>query len=168
MKISLIAAMASNGVIGRNNSLPWHLPGDLNYFKRTTMGNSIIMGRKTWESIGRPLPGRTNIVVTRDTAYATDGARVVHSLEEAVRLASNIAEIDGSKEAFVIGGAELYAQAMPLADRLHLTRIHADVDGDTRLEAFREADWREIRREDFAAEGPNPYAYSVCVLEKAG
>lgn len=166
MNISLIAAMASNGVIGRNNSLPWHLPGDLKYFKRTTMGCSIIMGRKTWESIGRPLPGRTNIVVTRDQSYRAEGVRVVHSLDEAIRLAKSIAEIDGSDEAFVIGGAELYSQAVPLADRLHLTRVHADVDGDTRLEAFREADWKEISREDFAAEGPNPYAYSICVLEK--
>ena len=117
MKISLICAMATNGVIGRNNGLPWHLPEDLRYFKATTMGHAIIMGRKTWESIGRPLPGRTSIVVTGNPSYQADGAKVVHSVEQAVQLAQALAEIDGSSEAFVIGGAALYAAAMPVASR---------------------------------------------------
>ena len=117
MKISLICAMATNGVIGKNNGLPWHLPEDLRYFKATTMGHAIIMGRKTWESIGRPLPGRTSIVVTGNSSYQADGARVVHSIDQAVRLAQALAEIDGSSEAFVIGGAALYAAAMPVASR---------------------------------------------------
>ena len=131
MKLSLICAMASNGIIGRNNGLPWHLPEDLRYFKATTMGHSIIMGRKTWESIGRPLPGRTSIVVTRDADYVAEGAKVVHSMQDALRLAESIAVIDGTEQAFVIGGAALYATAMPIADRFHLTRVHAEVEGDT-------------------------------------
>ena len=167
MKLSLICAMASNRVIGVNNGLPWHLPEDLRYFKRTTMGHSIIMGRKTWESIGRPLPGRTSIVVTGQNDYEAPGARVVHSLEEAVKLAENIAVIDGSEEAFVIGGAALYAAALPIADRFHLTRIHADVDGDTRLGAFDEENWQEVHREDFQRSGNNPFDYSICVLERS-
>lgn len=166
MRLSLIAAMANNGVIGRNNSLPWHLPGDLRYFKQTTMGCSIIMGRKTWESIGRPLPGRTNIVVTRNGSYAAEGAKVVNSLEEAVSLAESIALIDGTDEAFVIGGAELYRQAMDHAQTMYLTRVHAEVDGDAYLDSFHEQDWDEVSREDHPAEGPNPYDYSICILEK--
>jgi dihydrofolate reductase len=166
MKLSLICAMAENRVIGRNNSLPWHLSEDLKYFKRTTMGNSIIMGRKTWESIGRVLPGRTNIVITSDSEYVAAGARVVHSLDEALRLANSIAYIDGSEEAFIIGGAELYKTAMPMADRFHLTRVHAEVDGDTYLGEFDESGWKEVSREDFSHNETNPYDYSICVLEK--
>ena len=108
MNLALICAMAENRTIGRNNRLPWKLPEDLKYFKRTTMGNSIIMGRKTWESIGRPLPGRTNIVISRDSNYEAEGAKVVNSLGAAITLAENLAAIDGSKEAFIIGGAGLY------------------------------------------------------------
>ena len=103
MKILLICAMATNGVIGINNGLPWHLPEDLRYFKATTMGHAIIMGRKTWESIGRPLPGRTSIVVTGNSSYHADGAKMVHSVQQAVRVAQALAEIDGTSEAFVIG-----------------------------------------------------------------
>ncbi|MEX2470218.1 MAG: dihydrofolate reductase, partial [Pseudohongiellaceae bacterium] len=113
MKLALICAMARNRVIGRNNSLPWHLSADLKYFKRVTMGSPIIMGRKTFESIGRPLPGRTNIVVTRQSDYRAEGVRVVDSLEAAVALAEKVAFIDGSEEAFVIGGAGLYREALP-------------------------------------------------------
>lgn len=166
MKIALICAMAENRVIGRNNSLPWHLSEDLKYFKRTTLGNSIIMGRKTWESIGRALPGRTNIVVTTNPDYAAEGARVVSSLEQATSLAESISAIDGSEEAFIIGGAGLYQAALPLADRFHLTRVHAEVEGDTYLVEFDEADWREIAREDYSPGETNPYAYSICLLER--
>lgn len=158
--------MAENRVIGRNNSLPWHLSEDLKYFKRTTMGNSIIMGRKTWESIGRALPGRTNIVVSTNPDYAAKGARVVSSLEQATSLAESISAIDGSEEAFIIGGAGLYQAALPLADRFHLTRVHAEVEGDTYLAEFDEADWREIAREDYSPDETNPYAYSICLLER--
>lgn len=166
MKLSLICAMANNGTIGRNNALPWHLPGDLQYFKRATMGHSIIMGRKTWESIGRPLPGRTSIVITSKPDYEAEGAKVVNSLPAAIDLAEKIALIDGSEEAFVIGGAEIYRQALSVADCFHLTRVHADVDGDTRLEGFDESQWQEVWREDFEHNETNPYDYSVCLLER--
>ena len=168
MKLALICAMASNRIIGRNNSLPWHLSEDLKYFKRVTMGSSIIMGRKTWESIGRVLPGRTNIVVTRQKDYSGEGIRVVNSLQEAISLAEKIAFIDGSEEAFVIGGAGLYREALPLAQRFHLTRVHAEVSGDTSLDAFDESAWQEVWREDFQADDSNPYDYSICVLERVG
>ena len=166
MKLSLICAMAENRVIGRNNSLPWHLSADLQYFKASTMGHCIIMGRKTWESIGRPLPGRTSIVVTNNQSYEAEGARVVHSLAAAVKLAESIAFIDGSTEAFVIGGAGLYAAALPHAQRFHLTRVHAEVEGDTSLMEFDESQWREVQREDYAHDEANPYDYSICLLER--
>ncbi|HAI15758.1 MAG: dihydrofolate reductase [Gammaproteobacteria bacterium] len=166
MKLALICAMAENRVIGRNNSLPWHLSEDLKYFKRVTMGNSIIMGRKTWESIGQALPGRTNIILTMDSEYKAEGARVVHSVEEAIRLAENISLIDGSEEAFIIGGAKLYYSALPLAERFHLTRVHADVEGDTYLAKFDETQWEEIMREEFYRSGDNPYDYSICLLQR--
>lgn len=166
MKLALICAMAENRTIGRNNSLPWHLSEDLKYFKRTTMGNSIIMGRKTWESIGRVLPGRTNIVISSNPDYEAEGARVVNSLEEATRLAESIALIDGSEEAYIIGGAGLYKEALPHAQRFHLTRVHAEVEGDTFLAEFDEAEWEEVAREDFSKNETNPYDYSICVLER--
>lgn len=158
--------MAENRVIGRNNSLPWHLSEDLKYFKATTMGHCIIMGRKTWESIGRPLPGRTSIVVTNNENYVAEGAKIVHSLPEAIRLAENIGVIDGTEEAFVIGGAGLYSAALPFAHRFHLTRVHGEVDGDTRLEEFDESEWQEIRKQEFEKDESNPYDYSICLLER--
>ena len=168
MKLSLICAMAENCVIGRNNSLPWHLSEDLKYFKRTTMGNCIIMGRKTWESIGRPLPGRTNIVITTKPDYEAEGARVVASLPAAIKLAESISLIDGSEEAFVIGGAGIYQTALPLANRFHLTRVHAQVEGDTLLADFDETQWQEVERQDFQHDDSNPYDYSICILERIG
>ncbi len=167
MKLALICAMASNGVIGRDNRLPWRLPADLRHFRRATMGHAVIMGRKTWESIGRPLPGRANIVVTRKTDYRAEGARaLVYSLEAALRLAENIAAGDGAGQAFVIGGAELYRQALPLADLFHLTRIHAEVPGDVGLRGFDETEWEEISREDFSRDEQNPFDYSICLLRR--
>jgi dihydrofolate reductase len=166
MKLSLICAMAENRVIGRNNRLPWHLSEDLKYFKRSTMGSCILMGRKTWESIGRALPGRTNIVISSNPEYQAEGARVVHSLQQAIELAESIALIDGSEETFVIGGAGIYQAALPLADRFHLTRVHAAVDGDTFLADFDESEWQEIDRQDFQHSDSNPYDYSICLLEK--
>lgn len=167
MKLSLIAAVARNGVIGRDNKLPWHLPNDLKYFKAVTLGKPVIMGRKTWESLGRPLPGRTNIVITRQPGYAPAGAKTVASLDAALALAEQVALIDGVDECVVIGGAEIYAQALPRCDRLYLTEVHADVEGDAYFPAFDRARWREQQREDLAAEGPNPYAYSFVVYELA-
>jgi len=165
--LSLMWAMSRNRVIGRNNALPWHLPEDLKYFKRVTMGKPIIMGRKTWESIGRPLPGRSNIVITRQSDYAVpNGVKVVASLEEALRMAENICLIEGGDEAVVIGGAEIYAAALPQAQRLYLTQVHAEVQGDAFFPEFDIMQWHELGREDFAAAGPNPYDYSFVILER--
>ena len=167
VRIAMIWAMSRNRVIGRNNALPWHLSEDLKYFKRVTMGKPIIMGRKTWESIGRPLPGRTNIVITRDPDYEVpDGVKVVNSLEAAIRIADSVAHIDGSEEAIIMGGAEIYAQALPLAQRLYLTQVHAEVDGDAFFPEFDIERWHELGREDFSAAGPNPYDYSFVILER--
>lgn len=166
MKLSLICAMSENRTIGRDNSLPWHLSEDLKYFKRVTMGCPIVMGRKTWESIGRPLPGRTNIVISRNKNYLAEGARVVDSLEVAIELAKEITLADGKEEAFIIGGAGLYQAALSQAQRFHLTRVHASVEGDTHLSDFDESEWNEISREDFKKSESNPYDYSICLLER--
>ena len=166
MKLSLIAALAENRVIGRDNTLPWRLPNDLKYFKAVTLGKPVIMGRKTWESLGRPLPGRTNIVITRQAGYAPAGAKVVASLDAAIRLAESVALIDGQDECVVIGGAEIYALVLPRCDRLYLTEVHANVEGDTFFPVFDRAQWHETKRERFSAEGPNPYDYSFVVYEK--
>lgn len=139
--VSLVAALARNRVIGAGNRLPWHLPEDLKRFKRLTMGAPVIMGRKTYESLGRPLPGRRNIVVTRQVGARWNGCEVARSLDDAIALAGD------AREVFVIGGAELYAVALPRADRLHLTLIDADYAGDTFFPAFDPADWRETARE---------------------
>lgn len=164
--LAVIVAVADNGVIGRNNSLPWHLPEDLRYFKRVTLGKPVVMGRKTFESIGRPLPGRANIVITRSHEWSVDGASVVNSLDEALRLAADIAALDGTDELMVIGGAEIYTNAIPLAQRLYLTQVHADVEGDARLPEIDWSRWREVSRERFAASEDNPYDYSFVVFER--
>lgn len=166
MKLALIWAMSRNRTIGRNNALPWHLSEDLKYFKRVTMGKPIIMGRKTWESIGRPLPGRANIVITKDHAFTAPGIKVVHCLEDALSLAESIGLIDGAEEAVVIGGAQIYALALPMADRLYLTQVHAEVEGDAHFPVFDLTQWEELGRDDFSASGPNPYDYSFVVLER--
>lgn len=166
MKLAMMWAMSRNRTIGRKNGLPWHLPEDLKYFKRVTMGKPIIMGRKTWESIGRPLPGRCNIVITRDRAYRAEGIKVVGSLEEAISLAESVALIDGAEEAVVIGGAQIYALALPLAQRLYMTQVHAEVEGDAFFPQFDLTLWDELGRDDFCASGPNPYDYSFVVLDR--
>ncbi|ALO44844.1 dihydrofolate reductase [Pseudohongiella spirulinae] len=166
MRVALIWAQSQNRVIGRNNALPWHLPEDLKYFKHVTMGKPIIMGRKTWDSIGRPLPGRTNIVVSRNPEFKADGGSVVPSLEAALELAENICLINGGDEAIVMGGAQIYEMALPYADRLYMTQVHADVEGDAWFPTFELSEWHELGREDFSASGPNPYDYSFVVLER--
>lgn len=166
MKLSLIVAMAENHVIGRNNQLPWYLPEDLKYFKRVTMGKPVIMGRKTFESIGKPLPGRTNIVVTRNGDYRAEGIKVVNTLEAARDLCDSIAVVDGTEEAMVIGGAQIYAQALSMADRLYLTEVHAEVEGDASFPDFDRNEWQELGRETFQATEPNPYDYSFIVLDR--
>ncbi len=168
MRIAMIVAAAENGVIGRNNALPWHLPEDLKYFRRTTMGKPIIMGRKTYESIGKPLPGRHNIVVTRNPEWQADGVLAVTSLEEALARAEDFGLIEGCEEALVIGGAALYALALPLVERLYFTQVHAQVAGDAYLPPLDLAGWRELSRERHAADGPNPYDYSFVVYERDG
>lgn len=155
--LSLIAALARNHTVGIANRLPWHLSDDLKYFKATTSGHPIIMGRKTYDSIGRPLPGRHNIVVTRDRNWKADGVTVVHSIAEAVAAAGEVNEV------FLIGGASLYAEALPLADRLYLTEIDADFDGDAFFPDWPRAQFRELRRDTRQGED---FAYSFVVYEK--
>ncbi len=166
MRLAIIVAQAENRVIGINNKLPWHLPEDLRYFKQVTMSKPIIMGRKTYESIGRPLPGRTNIVISRQASYAPVGVKVVPSLESAIELAENVCAIDGAEEAIVIGGAQIYEQALIHADRLYLTQVHSNAEGDAWFPVIAMEQWREIRREDFTAKEPNPYDYSFIILDK--
>ena len=166
IRLSMMVAKASNNVIGRDNKLPWYLPNDLKYFKQVTFGKPVIMGRKTWESLKGPLPGRTNIVITRQADYVAEGAKVVTTLDEAVEMAQNVAFIEGQEETVIMGGAESYQLALPKADRLYLTEVHAEVDGDTFFPDYDATEWNEIGREDFAAEGPNPYDYSFVVYER--
>jgi dihydrofolate reductase len=157
--LTLIVARARNGVIGRDNQLPWRLPEDLAFFKRTTMGASIIMGRKTHESIGRPLPGRRNIVVSRDASRRYEGCDVVTSVEDALKLSPDT-------EAFLIGGAQLYADAIARADKLIITEIDADFDGDTHFPAPDPELWREVSRETHRAKAPNDFAFAFVSYER--
>jgi len=166
MKIVLIAAFAQNRVVGINNTLPWHLPEDLKYFKRTTSGKAIIMGRKTYDSIGRPLPNRTNIVISRNSDFQADGVRVVASLEAAIELAKEVNFINDVKEVMVIGGASIYEAALPMADRLYLTHVHAEIEGDAYFPEVNFKQWLEVSREDYQASDKNPYDYSFVVYDK--
>jgi dihydrofolate reductase len=164
MHVSIIAAVAENGVIGRGGQLPWRLSEDLRRFKSLTMGHTIVMGRRTWESIGRPLPGRRMIVVSRQPDYRVeiDAVQMAASLDAALELAAAA----GDDEAFVVGGAELYREAMPRADRLYLTRVHAQVDGDTRFPDKELSAWRRVSSEDHAADAKNDHPYSFEVYER--
>lgn len=164
MRVSLLVAVAERGVIGRDGGLPWRLPADLRFFKRVTMGHHVIMGRRTWESIGRPLPGRTMVVLSRDPALVVPGASVVHELADALALA----RAAGDTEAFVIGGAEVYARALPLADRLYLTRVHADVEGDVCFPVYDPQEWVEVAREEHAADEHHAHAFALCTLDRRG
>lgn len=157
---SLIVARARNGTIGKANGMPWHLPADLAHFRRVTLGHPVVMGRHTWESIGRALPGRRNIVVSRTPGFAAPGAEVVASLEEAWRA------VAGEAEAFVIGGAQLYADALAQADRIYLTDIAGDIEGDTRFPDLAPGQWRESVLGEHAADGRNPYALRFLLLER--
>ncbi len=158
--ISLVVAMARNGVIGDANGLPWHLPADLRHFRRTTMGHPVIMGRRTAESIGRALPGRENLVVSHHPeSLAIPGMQAFPGLDEALAQCP-----DG--EIMVIGGASLYAQALPRASRIHLTVIDADIPGDTRFPDFDEGRWRLVARERHPADAVNPYPYTFKRLER--
>lgn len=156
MQISMIAAMAQDRVIGLDNQMPWHLPADLAHFKRATLGKPVLMGRKTFESIGRPLPGRRNLVISRNPDYRVDGVEVVDSVEAALALLASGEAVD---ELMVIGGGHLYAQLLPRADRLYLTRIELSVPGDTRFPAFDEGEWQCLEREAHPADEKNPHPY---------
>ncbi len=154
-EIVLVVAVAENGVIGRDGTMPWHLPADLRHFKRLTTGKPVIMGRKTFESIGKPLPGRHNIVLTRDAGWQAEGVTVVPNLAEAIA-AAGLDPRARADEIMVIGGAEIYAQALPIATRIELTRIHIAPEGDTLFPPLDPADWRETARDPHAAEGDAP------------
>lgn len=163
MRLSLIVAMAKNGVIGHNNGLPWHLPADFAYFKKITTGHPVIMGRKTFESIGRPLPGRRNIVVSRNPTFRAAGVEVVASLEQAINACD---EQNECAEVFVIGGAALYAEALPRVDRIYLTEVDTAPDGDTLFPALDKNQWREIARERREADEKNVHAMEFVALER--
>jgi len=153
--ISLIAAVAKNGLIGKDNKLPWHLPADLRFFKKTTLGHPIIMGRKSFESIGKALPGRTNIVLTRNANFAAaENLKIAHSLEEAFEIARET----GADECFVIGGAEIYKEALPLCQKLYITRVHGIFDGNTFMPEF-EKDFHKISNVNNLKDEQNIYDY---------
>jgi len=161
-RLSVIVAMSRNRVIGANGAIPWHLPEELKRFKSVTMGHHIVMGRKTWESIGRPLPGRTTVIVSRQPGYSVPGAKTAHSLDAAVAACGDDSEI------FVIGGAELYAQALPRANRLYLTTVDAEIPGDTAMPAFDAGDWREVSSMSFAPDERHRYPFRCVVYERIG
>lgn len=162
--VSLIFAMAENGIIGRGGALPWHLPADLRRFKALTTGHTTVMGRKTFESIGKPLPNRRNVVLTRNRCFFRDGVVVVHELADALR------DADGEEEIFIVGGAEVYRQSLPRADRVYQTLVHAEVEGDTSFAEFDHADW-ELREDELHEpddEHEYPFSFRVYVRRKRG
>jgi dihydrofolate reductase len=160
MTVSLIVAMTDGGVIGRDGQLPWRLSADLRRFKRLTMGHHIIMGRKTFDSIGRLLPGRTTVVITRQADLAISEAKVVHSLKEALQVTGDDAEV------FIVGGGEIYRQALPMVDRIYQTIVHASVKGDTVFPELDPSQWSIIEDERHASDERNQYEYSFQVLER--
>ncbi len=161
--ISIIVAMAHHNVIGQSNDLPWYLPADLQHFKKITVDHTVIMGRKTFDSIhkrlGKPLPGRKNIIVTRNTEYIAGGAEVVHSLEQALQLNEH-------SELFIIGGAELYEQTLPLTKKLYITHVNADIEGDTYFPALNDKAWLRVSHEPHNKDDKNTYDYSFDVYER--
>ncbi len=161
MTLSCIVAVSENGVIGRKNDLPWKLSADLRRFKQLTTGNAIIMGRKTFDSIGRPLPGRTSIVMTRDPGYESPGVVVVHSFDQAV------AACEDQQEGFVIGGEAVFREALPRTQRLYLTRVHADVEGDVYFPEADLAGWKLLQQERHSEDDKNDYPFTFCVYERS-
>jgi dihydrofolate reductase len=171
MHTALIVAAADNGIIGRDNQLPWRLPADLAYFKAMTLGKPVIMGRKTYDSIGRPLPGRPNIVVTRDPAWQpapeyAQAVGVAGSVEQALAMATGLAMASGGSEIMVIGGAEIYRRALTHADRIYLTRVHADISGDASFPGPDLQQWRLVSREYREADASNEYPHSFMLFER--
>ena len=162
MKISLISAVAQNGIIGRTNDLPWHLPDDFAFFKRKTSHHPIIMGRKSLEALGKPLKNRTNIVITRNQGFSVEGVVVVHTLEDALAEAKAV----NQDEIFVIGGAEIYAMALPVATTLYLTEIHKAYEGDAYFPSFDKADWQEVSRSPHPADERHEAAFDFVEYER--
>lgn len=160
MKISLIVAMDKQRLIGRQNQLPWRLPADLKYFKNVTLGKPVLMGRKTYESLGKPLPGRQNIIITHNTNFIAEGCEIAHSLEAAFDLCKDADEI------MVIGGAQLYQAALPYAQRLYITWVHGDFKGDTFFPAWSPDEWNEISRESHDIDDKNLFPYTFVILER--
>ncbi|MCK7596413.1 dihydrofolate reductase [Microbulbifer sp. CAU 1566] len=163
--LAMIVAMAGNRAIGRENALPWRISGDLQFFKRTTLGKPVVMGRKTFESIGRPLPGRKNIVITRNPDWRAEGVSLAASLEQALALAAQAAVGDGAEEIMVIGGAEIYRQAMPLAQRLYITEVEAEVEGDAFFPELDET-WKEVGRDCYPASDKDEYNYCLVQYDR--
>ena len=166
MRKAMIVAMAKNRVIGRKNQLPWHLPEDLKYFKRVTMGKPIVMGRKTYESIGRPLPGRLNVVLTRDAKWQTEGVVSAQTIDAAFSVAIAEAKSKEKDEVMVIGGDQVYALCLPLVDRLYVTQVHAEVDGDAYFPEVDWGQWQQVSSEAHQASDNNPYDYSFVVYDR--
>lgn len=154
--IALIACMDRNRLIGRGNQIPWHLPNDLKFFKQTTMGHTVVMGRKTFESIGKPLPGRHNIVLTRDRNYRAEGVEIVHSLEEV---------LEREEDMFILGGAHIYEQFMPYADKLYITRIDAEFEGDAYFPEI-DTSWQLIESQPGITDEQNPYSYTFNTYQR--
>ncbi len=161
-QLAILVAMAENRTIGLGNALPWRIPEDLRHFKSLTMGHHIVMGRKTYDSIGRPLPGRTTVVVTRDRNWKMDGCIIAHSPEEA------IAACAGDEEIFIVGGAELYAQTLPLADVLYITEIRQVIEGDAHFPEFDRSVWQEVAREKRSQAEPQPLEYHFVTYRRNG
>ena len=161
MALSLIVAISQNGIIGREMDLPWHISADLKRFKSLTMGHHIVMGRKTYESIGRLLPGRTTVIITRQSDYQIPGAIVVNSIDEAIAVAAD------DQETFIVGGSQIYNLALPLVDTLYITRVHADVEGDTRLDAVDWSAWECESSERHSAGEKNDHEYSFEIYRRA-
>ncbi|MFE4115797.1 dihydrofolate reductase [Priestia sp. YIM B13448] len=159
--ISFIFAMDKNRLIGKGNSLPWHLPADLKFFKQVTSGHPVVMGRKTHESIGKPLPGRENIILTRNISYDSEGCTVLNSISDIEDMAKKEKE-----EVFIIGGAEIYKLAFPIADRLYITTIDEEFEGDTYFPEFNESEWRLVSREKGLKDEKNPYDYYFTIYER--
>jgi len=161
MILSIIVAVGNNGVIGKDNTLIWHLPGDLQYFKNLTMGKPIIMGRKTFESIGKPLPGRTSVIVTHNKNYKAEGCIIAHTLEDALKKIDTKCE-----EAFIIGGAEIYKQSLPIADKIYMTRVYEDFEGDTFFPSINSSTWQLITKTPMPVDEKNKYPYGFLIFKK--
>lgn len=164
--LSMIVATADNNIIGKDNDMPWHLPADLAYFKKTTLGKPIIMGRKTYESIGRPLPGRRNIVISRDESYTAQGIDTVTSVEKALALVDGTDGNTAAEEIMVIGGGAIYAHCLPKADRLYVTHINATIDGDTQFPDYVSDNWKKVSNELRASDDKNAFDLDFSVYER--